>query len=262
MTNATMFENYIKAGQSTSLLLLGKEGFPLYQDAAKVCAALLGVEPERMSRHPDFLLVKTEKSMLTVDDALSLIDKAERLPAKATRIICLVDGFDKFNSAAQNKLLKLLEEVESFTMVATAYSKNVLPTILSRVQIVEYKPLSYPAYVRAMEEQGKEADEVKFCATGGVPCEPEDDLLCYFTKVKEAVEQKNKQELFKALRLVSEKDNANFFAVYGEKVPSMLSFIGRLMGESALKYVAGLEINANFTKDDFFLAIAQLAKGL
>ena len=257
-----ILNNYIKGGQGTSLLLLGKEGFPLYEDATKVCGALLKIEPERLEQHPDFLLVKTDKSVLTVDDALSLIDKAERLPAKADRIVCLVDGFDKFNAAAQNKLLKLLEEVDSFTMVAAAYSKNVLPTILSRVQLVEYKPLAYPAYVKAMEEKGKTADEMLYFVTGGVPCEPNEVLLGYFTKVKEAVEQKDKKALFEALHLVGEKDNASFFTVFGDKVADMLSFIGRLMGESALRCVAQISVDVNFTKDDFFLAIAKLASSL
>lgn len=264
MTTKEMLKAYIESHDRTSLLLKGKEGFPLYPDARMVCAALLKTELENLDRHPDFLLIKTEKAQLTVEDALSVIEKADRLPALAGRTVILVDGFDKFNVPAQNKLLKLLEEVETATVIATAYGGKILPTIKSRVQVIEYKPLSYPAYKKAVEDSGKVFDEAMYFVTGGVPCEPDEELLEIFRGVQRAVELKDRQALFNTLHLVTEKDNENFFLLYRSKVPELLAFIGRKVGtKEALKAAgeAGAECGRqSYTKEDFFLVVAKLAE--
>ena len=266
MTNEKELVSYMKRRNRTSLMLSGREGFPLYRDARRVCASLLDTTPEKLEAHPDFLLVRTEKNQLTVDDALSILEKADRLPSIAERTVVLIDAFDRFTPAAQNKLLKLLEEAETVTVVATSYGKKVLPTILSRMQTIEYHPLSFPAYKKAMEENGEAFDGAGYFATDGVPVPPDEGVLLYFKEAGKAVDAKDKKALFYALHLVREKDDESFFNRYRDRASSMLAFLGRKIGTVQaleLSEEAGPQSKAqSYTKDDFFLAVARFAEML
>ena len=66
-----------------------------------------------------------------------------RNPLEGQRSCALLDGVERLNESAANALLKTLEEPGGGLLVLLAPSRNhVLPTILSRCQVVNFRSLS------------------------------------------------------------------------------------------------------------------------
>ena len=58
--------------------------------------------------------------------------------------VCVSWGIDKMNATASNKFLKLLEEPpkKTYFILVAASSASLLPTVISRCQVVELKPIA------------------------------------------------------------------------------------------------------------------------
>jgi DNA polymerase-3 subunit delta' len=59
--------------------------------------------------------------------------------------ICIIDDADEMNSSTANSFLKTLEEppINTILILLTTKLQSIMPTVLSRCQLVFFKPLSY-----------------------------------------------------------------------------------------------------------------------
>lgn len=96
--------------------------------------------------HPDFLTVSIELSGLA-DEIEKLIQRLRMSPHESTYRFIVLDGADKLSlpsaQVAANRLLKTLEEPrwrDHFFFI-TERTHGLMPTILSRSQIVSFRPL-------------------------------------------------------------------------------------------------------------------------
>lgn len=95
-----------------------------------------------LGEHPDLVLVPPDGTQIKIDQ---IRDLKEYLSVKGTgkyRVV-IIDQAGKMNLQAQNALLKILEEPpEGTVFILIANNKGeLLPTILSRCQVLEFKPL-------------------------------------------------------------------------------------------------------------------------
>ena len=131
----------------------------------------------RRGSHPDFHLVqprgkpdKDDKDdkvgivdrangMLKVDQADEVIHEATLSPMEARHKVFVIQDFHTANASFANKLLKTLEEPpDSVVLLLTALDRNsILPTIVSRCQVLELRPLPVPAVEAALVD-GWQAD--------------------------------------------------------------------------------------------------------
>lgn len=86
---------------------------------------------------------KTDKK-LTVDDAAEIVEESVLAPVEQEKKLFLLADFADANAPTQNKLLKLLEEPPENVMflLAATSAHTVLPTVLSRVKILEIPAFS------------------------------------------------------------------------------------------------------------------------
>ena len=106
--------------------------------------------------HPDFRLVQPlsrgrdgnmtpdrADGMLRVEQAAELIHDAGLRPVEAARRVFLVQDVHRANAGFGNKLLKTLEEPpDHVVLILTALDRDsVLPTIVSRCQVLELRPV-------------------------------------------------------------------------------------------------------------------------
>lgn len=262
-------KDYLEGRSETGLLLKGRKGLSMMDDAITVSSVLLGVKEEQVKKHPDFLYVFSDKKMLTVDDAMEILSKAELKPSVSEKTVVLIDGFDKFNTAAQNKLLKLIED-GSIVVIGVAYG-DMIATIESRMVVVNYEPLSKTAFKAYCEKKGLADGDILYYISDGVPSDVEPSLLEKFKGVKGAVMSDKPENLLAVLNFVKEKDSASFFVTNNEYISQLFSY---------LSYLAKLKFDAEqidcdkyekllvsvrnsrerckqttYTKDDFFLGI-------
>ena len=109
--------------------------------------------------HPDVGLVEAPKRVLRVEQMRQIEKEANFRPFEGKARVFLVDEADKLNDASANALLKVLEEPPrtSYLILITARPAMLLPTILSRCQMIRFAPLA-PAEIEAHLLKNKLAD--------------------------------------------------------------------------------------------------------
>lgn len=94
--------------------------------------------------HPDVGLVVAPKRVLRVEQMRQIEKEANFRPFEGKARVFLIDEADKLNDASANALLKVLEEPPktSYLILITARPAMLLPTILSRCQMIRFSPLT------------------------------------------------------------------------------------------------------------------------
>ncbi len=94
------------------------------------------------SQHPDIGLVLPFRRNLRVNAIRALEAEAHFRPYEAEVRVFIIDDADKMNDAASNALLKTLEEPPptSHIILITSRMDSLLPTILSRCQMIHFGP--------------------------------------------------------------------------------------------------------------------------
>jgi DNA polymerase-3 subunit delta' len=126
-------------------------GAGLIFDACGECAAC-----KRIARwaHSDVLLVAPgETGSIKIEQVRDLIDRTIYRPFEGRRRVTIIDEADALASAAQNALLKILEEPPSLSIfiLVTSRPDALLPTVRSRCAQIRFARLS-PADVAAVLE--------------------------------------------------------------------------------------------------------------
>ena len=109
------------------------------RDACGTCAACT-----RIARgvHPDVLVVEPgDNGSIRIDQIRDVIDRAGFRPFEGRRRVVVVDEADTMIAAAQNALLKTLEEPPSASVfiLVTARPDMLLPTVQSRCQRLRFQ---------------------------------------------------------------------------------------------------------------------------
>lgn len=94
--------------------------------------------------HPDVGLVVAPKRVLRVEQMRQIEKEANFRPFEGKSRVFLIDDADKLNDASANALLKVLEEPPrtSHLILITARPAILLPTVLSRCQMIRFSPLT------------------------------------------------------------------------------------------------------------------------
>jgi len=110
-------------------------------DACGKCAACA-----RIGRgvHPDVVIVEPgESGSIKIDQVREVVDRAMYRPFEGRRRVVIIDQADALVAAAQNALLKTLEEPPSSSMfiLVTSRPDVLLPTVRSRCPELRFRPL-------------------------------------------------------------------------------------------------------------------------
>jgi DNA polymerase-3 subunit delta' len=169
---------------SHAYLLSGPEGLAKTAFARELAVALVsscggcGACPEceraRRGIHPDLHVVEREGDLIRVAQVEPLIADLSLKPFAAGRRVWVIPEVEYLHPAAANKLLKSIEEPPAyvFFLLVTDRLERVLPTIVSRCQMVEFRPLSdvdVAAYLRDSHGlDGVAAEALARLSTGSV----------------------------------------------------------------------------------------------
>lgn len=197
-TQVEMFRQSLRAGRfSQAYLLLGPEGigkklfvrtlaqclfceeFPDAElDACGLCSSCRQMQA---GSHPDFLFVECPegKSILPMELIAGSDERRGReglcydltlRPMAARRRIALIDDAHRMNPAAQNALLKTLEEPPSYAtlFLLAPHAEALLPTIQSRCQAVRFSPLAEASLAELLLEQNVLSERAEADAVAGL----------------------------------------------------------------------------------------------
>src|SRR5205823_4195724 len=111
-------------------------------DACGICTACT-----RIARgiHPDVLVLEPgDTGSIKIEQVREVVDRTAYRPFEGRRRVVIVDEADTLVAAAQNALLKTLEEPPSRSVfiLVTARPDALLPTVSSRCPRLTFRPLS------------------------------------------------------------------------------------------------------------------------
>ncbi|HZN09240.1 MAG TPA: DNA polymerase III subunit delta' [Pyrinomonadaceae bacterium] len=124
-------------GQCSACTRIGKLNYPEREDADEWNQII-------WTDHPDVGLVVAPRRVLRVEQMRQIEKEANFRPFEGKARMFLIDEADKLNDASANALLKVLEEPPrtSYLILITARPAMLLPTILSRCQMIRFAPLT------------------------------------------------------------------------------------------------------------------------
>lgn len=118
--------------------------------------------------HPDLTWVSPTGAaeMLVSDIDGPVVGAASRTPFESSRRVFVIEGADRMNDQAANRLLKTLEEPPPYVhMILLAEAREaVLETVASRCQAVRFDPLPADGMAAGLEAAGVEPLEALSCA--------------------------------------------------------------------------------------------------
>lgn len=167
--------NQIARGEiSHAWLFLGPAGSGKRPTASALAAALnCRVEPlvgcggcssclrTLRRRHPDVHHIVPEGPIIAVDVVReSVIPEANRSPFEGQYQVFIIEEADRMNPAAQNALLKTLEEPQAHTVFVLISDRpeELLETVHSRCRVIRLEPVPEERIVSLLEQEGASAE--------------------------------------------------------------------------------------------------------
>jgi DNA polymerase-3 subunit delta' len=147
-------------------LLVGPSGSGVVPAARQFAASLIvddAVDPRVLNLvqrgiHVDVVEFEPEGTYFLKEQADEVLHEAVRAPVEAARKVLLLHDVDRMNDTAGNKLLKTIEEPPARTVfvLTTSRPDEVLETIRSRCQRIDFDALSADAIAEALVATGLE----------------------------------------------------------------------------------------------------------
>lgn len=122
--------------RGASMVLLGEKGMGKRQVSERIAASDLGIEPSQLLSCPLYTLLEPEAGIITGG---MLNDAFDKTIYKSDRPhVVVIDDADKMSEAAQDRLLKTLEDGSEHSTVLLVCHERPADTILSRCGILRF----------------------------------------------------------------------------------------------------------------------------
>lgn len=157
LAHAYLFEGMKGTGKREAGMLLAKSLFCLQpEDAYVPCEQCVNCKRISAGNHPDVHMIEPDGLSIKKHQIQQLQEEFSKTGVESKKKVYIIAGADKMTVNAANSLLKFLEEphAETTAILLTEQLQQMLPTILSRCQIVTFKPLSPIRVVDQLVERG------------------------------------------------------------------------------------------------------------
>jgi DNA polymerase-3 subunit delta' len=135
------------------------------RDACGTCASCRRIEREM---HPDVIRIGPgDMGSIRIEAVRDVVDRAGYRPFEGRRRVVIIDEADALVDAAQNALLKTLEEMPpaSIFLLVSAMPDALLPTVRSRCPRLRFGPLSASEVAQALiRDHGYTAQDARAAA--------------------------------------------------------------------------------------------------
>jgi DNA polymerase-3 subunit delta' len=124
-------------------------------DEEKPCGQCLACRKIAHGNHPDVQIIEGEGGTLKIDQMRTLRHEAALSPLEGRWKVYIIRQMEQATAEAANCLLKTLEEPPSnvILMLTASEAEALLPTIVSRCQVLNLRPLATETVQRSLQER-------------------------------------------------------------------------------------------------------------
>ncbi|MCA1032857.1 DNA polymerase III subunit delta' [Bacillus timonensis] len=143
VAHAYLFEGSRGTGKKEVSLLLAKSLFCLNRLDEKPCLECINCRRIQSGNHPDIHIIEPDGLSIKKWQIQALQEEFAKTGVESNRKLYIIEHADKMTSNAANSLLKFLEEPsrQTVAILLTEQIHGMLNTILSRCQLLSFKPL-------------------------------------------------------------------------------------------------------------------------
>ncbi|MEH6943595.1 DNA polymerase III subunit delta' [Bacillus sp. JJ722] len=160
VAHAYLFEGERGTGKKDASILLAKSLYCENLDENKQpCNHCANCRRISSGNHPDVHLIEPDGLSIKKDQIHHLQDEFSKKGVESERKVYIIEAAEKMTVQAANSLLKFLEEPlsETTAILITEQSQRILPTIVSRCQMITFQPLSSEQIKNRIIEEGVDA---------------------------------------------------------------------------------------------------------
>lgn len=166
LVHAYLFSGPAGVGKMQLALYVAQAVFCQQKEAGKPCLKCPECRRIAENNHPDVVRIIPEGLSIKVEQIRYLKTEFSKSGVEGKQKIFIIQDADKMTVGAANSLLKFLEEpsgqVTAFLL--TSHLNQILPTIISRCQLVELLSLTVKQLTAKLVEQGLPPDKAQLLA--------------------------------------------------------------------------------------------------
>ncbi len=156
VAHAYLFEGQKGTGKKEAALLFAKRLFCLANVYDEPCEACVNCRRIQSGNHPDVHLVSPDGNSIKKQQIEQLQEEFTKTAVESSRKLYIIEHADQMTVQAANSLLKFLEEPSAKTVaiLLTEQLHRILPTIVSRCQVISFHPLPTERIYAYLQQQG------------------------------------------------------------------------------------------------------------
>ena len=156
VSHAYLFEGSRGTGKKEVSLLFAKSLFCLNSNGIKPCNDCSNCRRITSRNHPDVHIIEPDGLSIKKGQIQALQEEFSKTGVESNKKLYIIEHADKMTSNAANSLLKFLEEPNKQTVaiLLTEQQHRILNTILSRCQILSFRPLTPIVIANQLQELG------------------------------------------------------------------------------------------------------------
>ncbi|PRO64379.1 DNA polymerase III subunit delta' [Alkalicoccus urumqiensis] len=167
LAHAYLFEGGRGTGRRAAALLLARAFLCEKTVDAEPCLVCRECRRAESGNHPDVHRIQPDGQTIKVDQIRALKKEFSMRGMESAKKVYIIEETETMSAAAANSLLKFLEEPEgeALAVLITASAGQILPTILSRAQVMSFSPLPPDRVTKALVERGFREKEARTAAS-------------------------------------------------------------------------------------------------
>lgn len=164
LSHAYLFEGFTGCGKEEMAMYMAMQ--LVCKKTNKPCLECENCKKVLANSHINVMVIRPSTEIIKKEQIDELIREFSMTSLEGGNQVYIIYDADKMNASASNALLKFLEEPmpNRYGFLVTSNKERIIPTILSRTQIIHFKPVATSSIVEALILNGVERD-IAYCAT-------------------------------------------------------------------------------------------------
>nr|WP_285866012.1 DNA polymerase III subunit delta' [Lederbergia lenta] len=156
VAHAYLFEGERGTGKRDVSTLMAESLFCERPENILPCGSCINCKRIKNGNHPDVHVVEPDGLSIKIDQIRSLRTEFSKSGVESKKKLYVIIEAEKMTISAANSLLKFLEEPHSETtaILITEQPQQILPTILSRCQMISFKSLPAVYFSEKLQKAG------------------------------------------------------------------------------------------------------------
>lgn len=162
--HAYLFEGFTGCGKDEMAIYMAMQ--LLCTGTSKPCLECNNCKKVLHGNHLNVMIIKPQTEIIKKEQIDELIHEFSMSSIEGGNQVYIIYEAEKMNASASNALLKFLEEPapNRYGFLVTSNKERILPTIISRTQVIYFKPISKKETVDMLKVNGIDED-IAYCGT-------------------------------------------------------------------------------------------------